>query len=414
MFLPLSLCIGNRFNRGKKRNTMVSFISVSSILGIALGVCVVIVGLSAMNGFEQELKDRVLGVIPHGEMEAVSPPLQNWQARVDEIKKDPHITSATPYINFVALAEKGKILKALQVKGINPSLEEKQSLLPQFVTDNAWQNLQAGKQAIILGQGIAQKLGVKKGQWLSLMIPQKGEKGRITAPKRVRVQVIGLLALGGQIDHNLALIPLKDAQKYAGLGSGVTGIELRIDNVFNANQIVREAGNQLSVYVYLRSWLYKYGYLYRDIQMIRTIMYLVMVLVIGVASFNIVSTLMMAVKDRASDIAILRTMGAGNNTIRAIFVWQGLISGIFGCLLGALSGVCLALNLTQTVKFVEKLIDHHFLSGDIYFIDFLPSKLEWTDVVIACATAILLSLLATWYPANRASKLHPALVLSGK
>lgn len=414
MFSPLSLCIAGRFNRGKKRNSMVSFISISSIFGITLGVCVVIVGLSAMNGFERELKNRVLGVIPHGEMEAVSPPLENWQERIESVKIHPNIINASPYVNFIALAEKGKVLKALQVKGVIPSLEEKGSLLPQFVTDNAWLNLKPDKQSIILGQGIAKTLGVNKGDWLSLMIPQNSNSGRIVAPKRVRVHVIGLISLGGQIDHNLALIPLQDAQHYVGLGRGVSGIELRVDNVFNVNKIVREAGNQLPVHVYLRSWLQDYGYLYRDIQMIRTIMYLVMVLVIGVASFNIVSTLMMAVKDRASDIAILRTMGASNTTIRAVFIWQGLFSGLLGCLFGAIAGVSLALNLTSVIKFIERTIDHQFLSGDIYFIDFLPSQLEWLDVVIACVTALTLSLLATWYPANRASKLQPARVLSAK
>lgn len=414
MFSPLSLCIAGRFNRGKKRNSMLSFISISSIFGIALGVCVVIVGLSAMNGFERELKSRVLGVIPHGEMEAVTPPLQDWQQRIDEVKVHPHIINATPYVNFIALAEKGKVLKALQVKGVIPQLEQQGSLLPQFVTDNGWHNLKPDEQSIVLGQGVAKTLGVSKGDWLTLMIPQDSNSGRIVAPKRVRLQVIGLISLGGQIDHNLALIPLQDAQRYAGLGNGVSGIELRVDNVFNINKIVREAGNQLPVHVYLRSWLQDYGYLYRDIQMIRTIMYLVMVLVIGVASFNIVSTLMMAVKDRASDIAILRTMGASNGTIRAIFIWQGLLSGLLGCLFGAIAGVSLALNLTSVIRAIERALNHQFLSSDLYFIDFLPSQLQWPDVVIACVTALALSLLATWYPANRANRLQPARVLSAK
>lgn len=194
----------------------------------------------------------------------------------------------------------------------------------------------------------------------------------------------------------------------------MTGVSLKVTDVLNANEIVREVGNQLDVYVYLRSWQQKFGFLYRDIQLVRTIMYLVMVLVIGVACFNIVSTLMMAVKDRASEIAILRTMGASDGLVKRIFVWQGVFSGVLGSLVGSAIGVLVALNLTTLIKGLEKLIDHQFLSGDIYFVDFLPSQLNMMDVVVVSGTAIALSLLATWYPASRAAKLNPASVLSSK
>jgi len=194
----------------------------------------------------------------------------------------------------------------------------------------------------------------------------------------------------------------------------VTGVSLKVTDVLNANTIVREVGNQLDVYVYLRSWQQKFGFLYRDIQLVRTIMYLVMVLVIGVACFNIVSTLMMAVKDRASEIAILRTMGASDGLVKRIFVWQGVFSGVLGSLVGSAIGVLVALNLTTLIKGLEKLVDHQFLSGDIYFVDFLPSQLNMMDVIVVSGTAIVLSLLATWYPASRAAKLNPASVLSSK
>ncbi len=224
----------------------------------------------------------------------------------------------------------------------------------------------------------------------------------------------GLLELNGQIDHNLALLPLEDAQQYSNLNDKVTGVSIKVSDVLKANQIVREVGNTLEEYVYLRSWQQKYGFLYRDIEMVRTIMYLVMVLVIGVASFNIVSTLMMAVKDRAADIAILRTMGANDRLIKRIFVWQGVFSGVMGSVVGSMVGVFMALNLTPIIQSLETLLGHQFLSGDIYFVDFLPSQLEWSDVLLVSSTAIILSLLATWYPASRASRLHPAAVLSSK
>ena len=414
VFSSLSLLIGSRFSRAKQRNKMVSFISLSSTIGITVGVAVIIIGLSAMNGFERELKDRVLSVIAHGEFEGVRGPISDWQSVMDQAEKHPKIEAAAPYVTITALAEKGNKVKALEVRGVDAELESKVSSISRYVGGKAWQNFMPGKQQVILGQGVAEYLGVSEGDYLTLMIPTAGSTTRVQAPKRVRVKVAGLLKLNGQIDHNLAIVPLKDAQKYAQLTDVVTGVSLKVSDVLNATQIVREAGNTLDVYVYLRSWQQEYGFLYRDIQLVRTIMYLVMVLVIGVASFNIVSTLMMAVKDRAGEIAILRTMGATDGLVKRIFIWQGAFSGVLGSVIGSVFGVLVAANLTYLIKLLEKAIGHQFLSGDIYFVDFLPSQIVWTDIALVSGTAIILSLLATWYPASRASKLNPALVLSSK
>ncbi|MCG9578193.1 lipoprotein-releasing ABC transporter permease subunit LolE [Vibrio tubiashii] len=414
MFSSLSLFIGGRFSRAKQRNKMVSFISMSSTIGIAVGVAMIIIGLSAMNGFERELKNRVLSVISHGEFEGVRGPLVEWQNVVSQTEKHPKIEAAAPYVKFTALAEKGAQLKALEVRGIDPQLESKVSNLSDFIDPEVWEGFQAGQQQVILGKGIADLLKVKKGDFLTLMIPTSGATTKVQAPKRVRVKVAGLLTLNGQIDHNLALVPLQDAQNYAKMGQGVSGVAVRVSEVLNATQIIREVGNTLDVYVYLRSWQQKYGFLYRDIQLVRTIMYMVMVLVIGVASFNIVSTLMMAVKDRAAEIAILRTMGATDGLVKRIFVWQGVFSGVLGSLAGSVFGVLVALNLTPMISGLENLLGHKFLSGDIYFVDFLPSQVNPSDVIVVSLTAITLGLFATWYPASRASKLNPAAVLSSK
>lgn len=411
---PLSLFIGSRFSRARQRNRLVSFISISSILGIAVGVAVIVIGLSAMNGFERELQNRVLAVIPHGELEAVKPPFTDWQPVLETVEKHPRVKAAAPYVQFTALLEKGTQLKAVEVRGVDPVQEIRVSALPGYVKDGAWKNFQAGQKHIILGQGVADLLGIKVGDWISAMLPNRDSGNQLKAPKRLRLQVAGVLALGGQIDHNFALVPLLDAQDYLAMGEGVSGISINVDKVLDATNIVKEVGYTLPVYVYLKSWTQKYGYLYRDIQLVRTIMYLVMVLVIGVACFNIVSTLMMAVKDRAADIAILRTMGASDRLVKMIFVWHGLLSGLIGSLLGAFLGALVALNLTSIAHFVEKLIGHSFLSGDIYFVNFLPTELRWPDVAIVMVTAIALSLLATWYPARRASALQPAQVLSAK
>ncbi len=393
---------------------MVSFISLSSTIGIAVGVAVIIIGLSAMNGFERELQNRVLSVIPHGEFEGVRSPIQNWQSMVKQATKNPQVLAAAPYVKFTALAEKGTQLKAIEVRGVDPDMEQAVSRLSQFVTNNAWSTFVPGEQQVILGKGVADQLGAKVGDYVTLMIPTADGSSRVQAPRRIRVQISGLLALNGQIDHSMALLPLADAQQYARLDQGVSGVSIKVADVLSANQIVRSVGNTLNEYVYLRSWQQKFGFLYRDIQMVRTIMYLVMVLVIGVASFNIVSTLMMAVKDRAGEIAILRTMGATDGLVKRIFVWQGVFSGVLGSIVGSVFGVVIAFNLTPLVKGLETLIGHHFLSGDIYFVDFLPSQVESGDVLLVSGTAIVLSLLATWYPAARASKLNPASVLSSK
>ncbi|QXC58556.1 lipoprotein-releasing ABC transporter permease subunit LolE [Vibrio mimicus] len=414
MFSSLALFIGGRFSRAKQRNKMVSFISLSSTIGIAVGVAVIIIGLSAMNGFERELQSRVLSVIPHGEFEGVRGPIERWPEVMAQVTRHPKIVAAAPYVKMTALAEHGTQLKAIEVRGVDPQREQAVSSLSQFITPQAWQHFIPGQQQVILGQGVADKLGVQLGDFITLMIPSATSGEKVQAPKRVRVKVSGLLALNGQIDHSLALLPLEDAQAYANLGSGVTGVSVKVANVLQATEIVREAGNKLNVYAYLHSWQQKYGFLYRDIQMVRSIMYLVMILAIGVASFNIVSTLMMAVKDRAGEIAILRTMGATDGLIKRIFVWQGVFSGVLGSVVGSLLGVIIAFNLTSLIKGLERLIGHQFLSGDIYFVDFLPSQVQWFDVLLVSGTAITLSLLATWYPARRASRLNPAQVLSSK
>ena len=410
----LSLLIGLRFSRGRRRSGMVSLISVISTVGIALGVAVLIVGLSAMNGFERELNNRILAVVPHGEIEAVNQPWNHWQSVLPKVEAVRGIEAAAPYINFTGLVESGSNLRAIQVKGVDPQQESKLSALPRFVQANAWANFKAGEQQIILGKGVADALKVKAGDWVSIMIPNSNPEHKLLQPKRVRLHVIGILQLSGQLDHSFAMIPMQDAQQYLDMGESITGIAIKVNDVFNANKLVRDAGEVTNNYVYIKSWIGTYGYMYRDIQMIRAIMYLAMVLVIGVACFNIVSTLVMAVKDKSSDIAVLRTLGAKDGLIRAIFVWYGLLAGLLGSLCGVVIGVFASLYLTDIIKVIEKIIGHQFLSGDIYFIDFLPSELHWLDVVYVLVTALLLSLLASWYPARRASRIDPARVLSGQ
>lgn len=411
---PLSLLMALRFSRGRRRGGMVSLISVISTIGIALGVAVLIVGLSAMNGFERELQNRILAVVPHGEIEPVNQPFADWSEIQQRVEKVPGILAVAPYINFTGLMENGAQLRAVQVKGVDPAQESQLSALPKYVQGDAWAKFKSGEQQVILGKGVAEALGVKAGSYVTVMIPNSDPEMKLLQPKRIRLQVAGILQLSGQLDHSLALVPLADAQQYLDMGDSVTGLAIKVHDVFAANKLVRDAGEVTNAYVYIKSWIGTYGYMYRDIQMIRAIMYLAMVLVIGVACFNIVSTLVMAVKDKSGDIAVLRTLGAKDGFIRAIFIWYGLLAGLVGSLSGVVVGVIASLQLTNLIQGIEKLMGHSFLSGDIYFIDFLPSELHWLDVLIVLATAIVLSLLASWYPARRASRIDPARVLSGQ
>ncbi|WP_342220858.1 lipoprotein-releasing ABC transporter permease subunit LolE [Candidatus Fukatsuia endosymbiont of Tuberolachnus salignus] len=415
--LPLSLTIALRFSAGRRASrsgSMVSLISVISTLGIALGVGVLIIGLSAMNGFERELKNRILAVVPQGKIAFLEQSVNTWSATVKKIEQVTGIIAAAPYIDFTGLMEHGSQLRAVQIKGVDPQSEKRLSVLPNFVLNHAWDNFHAGGQQIILGKGLADALAVTQGSWLTVMIPNHESTMKLLQPKRIRLQVVGIFQLSGQLDHSLAFIPLEDAQQYLEMGDSVTGIAIKVADVFNAQQLTRNAAEATYSYVNFSSWIGTYGYMYRDIQMIRSIMYLAMVLVIGVASFNIVSTLVMAVKEKSCDIAILRTLGATDNLIRAIFIWYGILAGLVGSVSGVIVGTLVSLQLTSIINGLEKLLGHQFLSGDIYFIDFLPSELRGIDVISVLMTALLLSLFASWYPAKKASGIDPARVLSGQ
>ncbi|CAJ0991605.1 lipoprotein-releasing ABC transporter permease subunit LolE [Pantoea sp. Nvir] len=412
MVLSLSLFLGMRFSRGCQRSSMVSLVSIISTLGIAMGVAVLIIGLSSMNGFEQELNRRIIAVVPHGEIEAVNQPFRHWQSLIVSVEQVPGIAAAAPYINFNGLIEKGTKLQALQVKGVDPIQEPYLSTLPCFVEGNAWANFTAGKQQIILGSGIARSLNVKQDGWVSIMIPNNNVSTKLLQPKRILLHVSGILQLSGILDHSLALVPLADAQKYLDINDSVTGIALKMYDPFQAEKLTRNAGEATHAPVYIHSWISKFGYMYRDIQMIRSIMYLAMLLVISIACFNIISTLVMAVKDKSSDIAVLRTLGAKDDLIRAIFIWYSLLVCLFGCFIGAVVGVLISLNLTMLVYWIESLTGYHLLASNIYFINFLPSELHWLDVFSVLLVTIVLSLLAGWYPAQRASRIDPACILN--
>ena len=405
-----------RYQRGKQKNPLVALISKFSAIGIALGVAVLIVGLSAMNGFERELNSRILAVVPHTEI-TVNPhdneaTLNHWQNLAERLKTNKKITALSPFVSFTALVENGNKLKVVQVKGIDKQEEDQVSSLGKFVEGDGWQKF-AEEGGLVLGSGIAKELDVKAGDWVSLLISQPNGEDQMAQPNRERVQVTAILRLDGQLDHSYALLALPQAQELMGYREDqITGVELKVDDPFKVQDMDYSMLNDYPQLLYIQNWVAKFGYMYRDIQLIRTVMYIAMVLVIGVACFNIVSTLIMAVKDKQGDIAIMRTLGANNGFIKQIFIWYGLLAGMKGCLIGIVLGVVLALNLTPIIQGIETLLGKKLLSDGIYFVDFLPSELHWFDVVLVLVAALVLSLLASLYPASRAAKLQPAQVLS--
>jgi lipoprotein-releasing system permease protein len=410
--MNLSLITAIKFRKGRRKSGMVSLISIISTLSIAIGIAALIIGLSAMNGFERELHNRVLSVVPHGQFYPRYGNLDNWQHVQQELKNNSNIVSALPFVNFTGLIENGSKLGAVQVQGLDPEQEMQVSSLPNYVLNNKWQNFKAENQQVIIGAGLAKSLSVQEGGWVSLLIPVSSNQNQLKPPKRVRLQVVGILELSGSLSNNLVLIPLTDAQKLLDIGDSVTGIMVNVDQVYNANQILNHVALNLDENLIVNSWEKSYGFMYHDIQMIRKIMYLAMIVVIGVACFNIVSTLVIAVKDKQRDIAILKTLGATNQLIKHIFIWYGVISGVIGSLIGVILGVVIAWQLSNIIEIFESLIGHKFLNSNIYFVDFLPSEIHMMDIVIVFITALLLSLIASYYPARRACKIDPARILN--
>jgi len=419
MFKPLSIFLGWRYVRSRHGNGFSAFISASSTIGIALGVTVLIVVLSAMNGFERELSQKLLSIIPHVELVSVNEPIKGWKKRIDKLQTESSVIAAAPVIKMTGMLQHGLKLKAVEVRGVDAQLEKQVSSIDDYIITGKWQALittKLNENTIILGSGVATKLSVVLGDKIQLLLPppeaSNDVKQVFSAPITRQVEVVGIFKFGGTVDETLAYIPMALASNVMGYEENETqSIRLKITDVFSAPKIARQVAYNFDHYVYINNWTRTQGHLFNDIQLVRMVMFIVLVLVIGVASFNIVSTLIMAVNEKQGDIAILKTMGASSSTIMFAFIAQGLVNGVVGSLLGALCGVYLALNLTDIISALEQFLGITFLSGDVYFINYLPSVLQPNDVYVTVITALIMSLLATLYPAWRATKIEPAQVL---
>lgn len=412
MFRPLPLFIGARYTRARRRSHFVSFISLTSIIGLALGVLVMILVLSVMNGFDYEMRHRVLGMVPHATLEA-GQPLSDWQGLARQVESQPGVLASAPFTQMQGLLTgNGQVQKVL-INAIEPSLEARVSIIEDFFLpgQGSLAALQPGEFGIVLGDTAAQRLGLQLGDRVTFVAPEVALTPAGMFPRMKRFTLVGLFHVGaGEVDGHVALVHRQDAARLLRWQADqVQGLRLQLADLFQAPQTAWQLVEQLGrEQFYARDWTRSHGNLYQAIRMEKTMIGLLLLLIVAVAAFNIVSTLVMVVTDKKADIAILRTLGATPRQILATFMVQGCFIGVVGTLLGALLGVLAALNISALIAWVERSLGMRFLSAEVYFIDYLPSRVQLTDVLIVCAAALLLSFLATLYPAWRAARTQPA------
>ena len=405
----LSLYLSKRFRQSKQKTGFVSLLSKASTLGVMLGVAVLIIALSVINGFEQQLEERLLSVVPQVSYQAPYDPIDDWQAKVALLNQHPRIVAAAPEINLTAMVQFKGQLKAAQLKGVQPSIHTEVSSVSRYIQGGNLDELVPG--SLILGNRIAERLNLNVGDKVTLLVANKHAEQPLAAPKRMSTTLIGVVKMGGPIDESIALVNLADLQSALGLKpSQTTGLRAKVQDVFDAHQIAMTAGSRLPDLVYVNSWFRTQGSLYQDIQMVRTIVFLVVFLIIAVASFNIVSSMVMEVKEKQANIAILKTMGAKDRTIFATFAMQGVGYALIGALFGTVIGVLLAINLPDLFNAIFSQSGSNPLAG-VYFVEFLPSKLVWSDILITLGVTFILAVLASVYPAWQATKTEPASVL---
>lgn len=410
--LPFELFVGMRYTRAKRRNHFISFISMTSMIGIGLGVAALIVVLSVMNGFQEELRSRILGVASHLQITGPNNALSNWQEISDAVQPSSHVIGTAPYIMAQGMLSNGQAVQGAIIRGVLPSEEGKVSDLATHMRAGQLADLKAGEFGIILGAELAQSLGIVLGDKVVLMAPQGQFTPTGVVPRIKQFTVVGLFQIGMyEYDAGLALIHMDDASKLYRMADNVSGIRLKLDDLFLAPEVSRDLAARLSNQsqaLYLTDWTQEHANFFRAVQMEKRVMFIILALIVAVAAFNIVSTLVMAVTDKRADIAIMRTFGASPRSIMAIFMVQGALIGLLGTVIGAGFGVLIALNISTIVPFIEHLFHVQFLAKDVYYISELPSHLLWGDVVTIVLMSFVLSLLATLYPSWKASQMNPA------
>ncbi|MFA6386089.1 MAG: lipoprotein-releasing ABC transporter permease subunit [Candidatus Paceibacterota bacterium] len=414
-FLPYELFVGWRYTRAKRKNHFISFISLTSMIGIALGVAALIVVLSVMNGFQKELRTRILGVASHLEITGSNYQLADWQRIAEFSSKQPHVSASAPYITAQGMLSYDQGVQGAIIRGVVPMAEDKVADLGRHMKVGSLNDLRPGEFGIILGADLAYALGAQIGDKVVVMAPQGQFTPTGVVPRLKQFTLVGLFQIGMQeYDSGLALIHIEDAAKLYRMGQNVSGLRLKLDDLFDAPNVAAAMSGQLNRpptpygNYYVTDWTQQHANFFRAVQMEKRVMFIILTLIVAVAAFNIVSTLVMAVTDKRADIAIMRTFGASPGSIMKIFMVQGALIGVIGTVLGAFFGILVALNIDTIIPFIENLFHVQFLSKDVYQISDLPSDLIWSDVTAIVMVSFVLSLLATIYPSYKASRINPA------
>jgi len=407
MYKPLSLFVGLRYTSAKRDNHFISFISLTSMIGLILGVLVLITVMSVMNGFDRELRQRILGMVPHAVIKSYSP-MSHWEELQAQIATVPGVEGVAPFIHAQGMATSEGNVHGILINGIDPQAEQQVSIVQNHMSSGVLDDLKPGEYGIVIGDLLASGLRARVGDKITIILPEASVTPAGVFPRMKRFTVVGIFSIGAELDGSLAMIHITDAAKLKRLGHAVEGIRLKLDDLFAAQKVSWGIASELGSRYYASDWTRTHGNLFQAIRMEKTMVGLLLMFIIAVAAFNIVSTLVMVVTDKKADIAILRTMGATPGTILRIFMVQGSLIGIIGTGLGVLLGVLLATNISNIIAWLESVMGIQFLSSDVYFISYLPSELQWTDVGVISACTLAISFLATIYPAYRASRIEPA------
>lgn len=405
MFKPLSVFIGLRYTRARRRERFISFMSLSSMIGLMLGVAVLITVLSVMNGFDRELKQRILGMVPQANIMS-SEPMQNWPKLVQIAERTPGVVAAAPMTQVQGMLTANGQVSGAMITGIEPARERRVSILHDFIVKGSMDTLRDGDFGIVLGQQLANTLGITVGDPVTLVLPEATISAAGVIPRFKRFTVTGIFKVGAEVDGMLAYVHYADAGKMLRIGSKVQGVRLKVDDLFQARAINERLMAKLPPFFYGNDWTQTQGSLFNAIKMEKTMMSLLLLLIVAVAAFNIVSSLVMVVNDKRSDIAILRTLGATPRMIQRIFLVQGTAIGFGGTIAGMVLGVTLSLTVSDLASFYERISGVHLF--DAYFVNYLPTELLLSDVVWVSITAFILSFLATLYPAYQAGRIQPA------
>ncbi len=409
MIRPYELFVGLRYTRAKRRNHFISFISMSSILGTALGVTALITVLSVMNGFDQQLRDRILGVTSNITIHAAGGPMHHWQTVASAVRGMHGVTGLAPYVEGQAMLTHGRVSSGVVVRGILPSAEPQVTNIRGKMVAGSLDALKPGRFGIVLGRDLAWRLGVEVGSHVVLIAPEGEVTPAGLLPRLRRFTVVGIFDVGMyEYDTGLAFIQLNDAARLYQMPQGVSGIRIKLANIYQAPAIAQRMAGRLGPHYRVQNWTREHANFFRALRMEKTVMFVILLLIVAVAAFNIVSTLVMVVTDKEAEIAILRTLGASPGSIMGIFMIQGSVIGIIGTLLGAVGGITLALNVVTIVPFIEHVFHTTFLSSSVYYISQLPSHLKWSDVVTVTCVSLAMGFLATIYPAWRAAQTQPA------